>query len=208
MSGFYSKIDFCLPVMTKFCVAFTWFLLTTSVVFSQEYRIFIDPKSKVSVYGSTNVNNFVFQYLEIISIEKPVHVKRTNGALKLSGGIINLKVHAFDSGNGIMNKDFRKMMNEDENPFIQVELLSLIPNWQPDGHWKDGKVEIVVEMNQIKKKYIIRCTINNPGSLLIFGKEKIRLTDFELEPPSRMMGMVKVNEFVDFDLSLRFVTDR
>jgi len=175
---------------------------------AQEYRIFIDPQSKVKVYGSTNVNHFTFDYTENISIDKPVKVKMQDGILRINGGYIDLKVQAFDSGNPIMNKDFRKMMNDEENPFIQVELTSVQPTWEDGDVWKEGKVDIVIEMNSIKKKYTIQCKIDKPGSLLIYGREKIKLTDFELEPPVRMMGMVKVNEYVDFDLALRFATDR
>jgi hypothetical protein len=194
--------------MRRFSFVLILFVLSTCEAWAQEYRIFIDPKSQVSVFGSTNVNRFTFKYTEAITIDKAVRVKVNEGTLKLHGGLIDLKVRAFDSGNGMMNSDFRKMMKEEINPFIQVELISLIPNWMPDGNWVEGKVEIIVEMNSISKKYTINCKIDNPGSLLIYGREKIRLTDFDLVPPVRMMGMVKVNEYVDFDLSLRFTTDR
>lgn len=191
-----------LTILVILCV------LSPCKALAQEFRIFIDPKSEVTVYGSTNVNRFTFKYTESITIDKAVRVKMSDGVLKLHGGFIDLKVRSFDSGNGIMNSDFRKMMKDEINPFIQVELVSVIPNWLADGNWEEGKVEIVVEMNRISKKYTINCKIDSPGSLLIFGREKIKLTDFELEPPVRMMGMVKVNEYVDFDLSLRFTTDR
>jgi hypothetical protein len=195
------------PVNTVFPVFFLLFTLTL-IARGQEYRIFIHPSSKVAVYGSTNVNNFKFEYLEEISIDKPVQVKQNSGTLRLSGGMINLKVQAFDSGNGLMNKDFRKMLLEDENPFIQVELTAVMPNWQPNAVWREGKAEIMVNINQIIKKYIVSCKVENPGSLLIFGRQKILLSDFGLTPPVRMMGMVKVNDWVDLDFSLRFATDR
>lgn len=176
-------------------------------ILAQEYHIYFNPTSKVVVHGSTNVNQFTFKYTEIISIKKPVHVNRVNKILKLSDCILDLKVSAFDSGNGLMNKDFRKMMKEDENPFITVELTSLIPDWK-ESMWKDGKVEIEVEINSIKKKYSVLCKVENPGSLLIYGNQRILLTDFGLVPPVRMMGMVKVSEVVTLDLALRFATDR
>lgn len=195
------------PVSSVLPVFFLLFALTLTVR-GQEYRIFIHPSSKVAVFGSTNVNNFKFEYLEEISIDKPVQVKQNSGILRLSGGMINLKVQAFDSGNGLMNKDFRKMLLEDENPFIQVELTALMPDWKPNNVWREGKVEIMVNINQIIKKYIVNCKVENPGSLLIFGRQKILLSDFELTPPVRMMGMVKVNDWVDLDFALRFATDR
>jgi len=195
------------PVSSVFPVFFLLFTLVLTVR-GQEYRIFIHPSSKVAVFGSTNVNNFKFEYTEEISIDKPVRVRQNSGTLRLSGGMINLKVMAFDSGNGIMNKDFRKMLLEEDNPFIQVELTALMPAWQPNDVWREGKAEIMVNINQIIKKYIVNCTVENPGSLLIFGRQKILLSDFGLTPPVRMMGMVKVNDWVDLDFSLRFATDR
>ncbi|MBX2966618.1 MAG: YceI family protein [Cyclobacteriaceae bacterium] len=183
------------------------FFATTSL-YAQEYQIFIHPSSDVAVYGSTNVNNFKFEYTERIKLEKPVKVKRTDGTLKLSGGIIDLKVSAFDSGNGIMNKDFRKMLQEEENPFIQVELAALQPVWLPNASWREGKAEINITINRVTKKYVVSCKVENPESLLIYGRQKVSLTDYGLTPPVRMMGMVKVSEWVDLDFSLRFATDR
>lgn len=174
----------------------------------QEYYIFIHPSSKVTVHGSTNVNHFKFQYTEEIAINRPVKVRNTGGTLKLAGGIIDLKVRAFDSGNGMMNKDFRKMLLEEENPFIQVELSTLMPAWLPNEVWREGKADILVNINQIVRKYTVSCKVENPGSLLIYGTQKILLADFGLTPPVRMMGMVKVNDWVDLDFSLRFATDR
>ncbi len=180
----------------------------TADALAQEYRIFIHPTSRVLVYGSTNVNNFKFDYTEEITIDKPVKVNRQEGMLRLSGGYINLKVSAFDSGNGLMNKDFRKMLVEEENPFIQVELVSLSPKWLSDQAWLEGKADITININQIVKKYTVSCKVENPGSLLIFGRQRVQLTEFGLTPPVRMMGMVKVNDWVDIDFSLRFATDR
>ncbi|HRJ31643.1 MAG TPA: YceI family protein [Cyclobacteriaceae bacterium] len=189
-------------------ISFITLLFISPKVQGQEYRIFIHPSSKVTVFGSTNVNSFRFEYMEEISIDRPVRVTRSEGSLKLSGGMINLKVKAFDSGNGIMNKDFRKMLLEEENPFIQVELQTLTPTWQPNDSWREGKAEIEVTINAIAKTYSVSCRVENPGSLLIYGKQKILLTDFGLTPPVRMMGMVKVSEWVDLDFALRFATDR
>jgi hypothetical protein len=204
---FYHKLGVLFTTMRCLLIAIILYTVSPGKLLGQEYRIFIDPKSNVSVFGSTNVSRFTFEYTEPITINKPVLVKKNDGGLKLQGGLIDLKVRAFDSGYGMMNGDFRKMLKEEINPFIQVVLVSLFPKWLPDGNWLEGTVEILVEMNNIKKKYTILCKIDNPGSLLIYGREKMRLTDFELVPPVRMMGMVKVNEYVDFDLSLRFSTD-
>lgn len=197
-----------MPNLPLLLLSFLLITGTGNELRAQEYQIFIHPSSDVAVYGSTNVNNFKFQYTENITLDKPVRVKRSEGILRLSGGIIDLKVRAFDSGNGLMNKDFRKMLQEEDNPFIQVELAALLPQWLPNAAWREGKAEINVTINQITKKYVVKCKVENPESLLIFGKQKISLIDYGLTPPVRMMGMVKVSEWVDLDFSLRFATDR
>ncbi|MBL7857450.1 MAG: hypothetical protein JNM57_07155 [Cyclobacteriaceae bacterium] len=196
--------------MRKFLFALIGFILVfvRMGIGQESYRIFIDPSSRITVDGSTNVNRFTFRYTEQITIDKPVKVDRIDRKLKLKGGVIDLKVSAFDSGNGLMNKDFRKMLKEEENPFIQVELASINPTWKTSELWLDGKVEILITLNSIARKYVVPCKIENPGSLLIYGKQTLQLADFNLEAPTRMMGMVKVNEQVEFDFALRFATDK
>ncbi|MBX2963112.1 MAG: hypothetical protein KF687_11420 [Cyclobacteriaceae bacterium] len=178
-----------------------------SKVHAQEYRIFIHPTSNVTVYGSTNINTFKFVYTEEIAMNRPVRVVQSEGVLRLSGGIINLKIRAFDSGNGMMNKDFRSMLKEEDDPFINVELKALKPDWKNEA-WREGKADIIIKMNQVEKTYTVNCKVQNPGSLLIYGRQRVQLIDFGLTPPVRMMGMVKVSEWVDLDFSLRFATDR
>jgi len=196
-------------MISRYSFTILLLILTVSHAFSQEeYHIYFNPDSKVVVYGSTNVNHFTFRYTEIISVNKPVHVSRVDGILKLADCNINLKVRAFDSGNGLMNRDFRTMMKEPENPFIRVELLSISPVWKENGGWENGKAEIEVEINGIRKKYTVQCKLENPESLFIHGQQRILLTDFDLVPPRRMMGMVKVSEVVELNMALRFSTDR
>jgi hypothetical protein len=175
---------------------------------AQEYRIYIDPSSAILVHGSTNANKFTFKYTEAISLNNAVHVVRKDRKLILSGGVIKLKVKSFDSGNNLMNSDFRKMLKEPENPFIQVELATIIPAWKPEEVWLEGDVEIVITLNNISKKFQVKGKVENPGSILIYGKQKLLLTDFKLQAPTRMMGLVKVRDVVEFDFALRFDTDR
>jgi hypothetical protein len=191
-------------------VRLTFLLVLAGVslrVTAQQYRITINPSSRITVFGATNVNQFKFRYTEAISINRPVNVIRQQNTLNLSNCTIDLKIHAFDSGNPIMNNDFRKMLNEKKNPFISVSLLTLSPRWQANGSWQTGTVDVLITINNLGKKITFNCKLENPESLFIYGRERISLTEFDLTPPTRMMGMVRVSEWVDIDLALRFGTD-
>lgn len=61
--------------LTKISCLLAAGLIATSG-YTQQYRIFINPASRVTVYGATNVNQFRFRYTEVISIDKPINVKR------------------------------------------------------------------------------------------------------------------------------------
>ena len=191
------------PVLRVVCL-----MLMASYTHAQEYRIYIDSSSSILVHGSTNANKFTFKYTEEISLNNAVRVVRKDRKLILSGGVIKLKVKSFDSGNNLMNSDFRKMLKEPQNPFIQVELATIIPVWKTGEVWFDGDVEIVITLNNISRKFQVKGKVENPGSILIYGKQSLSLTDFKLEAPTRMMGMVKVRDVVEFDFALRFDTDR
>ena len=72
-----------------------------------------------------------------------------------------------------------------------------------------------------KENYSCDLTLNLVGKQKLFknlplkfekkqlnGIVSIKFSDFNLVPPTRMMGMVKVSEVVELNLALRFATDR
>jgi hypothetical protein len=93
------------------------------------------------------------------------------------------------------------MMNESVNPTLHVALRAFYPRWKEDSTWSDGEVELSVTING--RTRLVRAPGQRMGSgLFISGSPVLSLQEFDLTAPSRMMGMVRVNDSVEVVLIL------
>jgi hypothetical protein len=60
--------------------------------------------------------------------------------------------------------------------------------------------DLLITIAGITRKYSVECAVQEcSGYYYLKGKEVIKLSDFKLKPPSRLLGMVKVNNEIDVD---------
>jgi len=154
----------------------------------------------IKIEGSTNVNHFHFEQVfrkkdEII--EEESH----------SGEIIKLKIPAneFNPSNPMMLDDFLKLIKASEYPYIDITIF--FENIKlPAGAESTVVPKIKVGLAGTSNTYEIPGRIHDcrEESVHLNGKVNISLQDFNLEPPSKFMGMVKVNNevFINFGLTL------
>ncbi|WP_027376308.1 hypothetical protein [Kaistella palustris] len=144
-------------------------------------------KNKVEINGWTNVNTFKCVNANFVT-SVPVSVKSRD----LPN--IALKVTDFDCRNRMMTADFRKTLNAENHPVLTVKFLSISPT-------KFNKITALVEvkMMNVAHKYMVEFSEDN-GSLV--GNKRLKFSDFNIEPPKRMGGMVYVKNELDLLFSL------
>jgi hypothetical protein len=168
---------------------------------SKDWQVALLPESRLAVMGSSNINRFTFWYKEALSADHTFAVHKKGGLFEFDQNMITLRVRSFDSGNAMMNSDFLKMMNESANPTLHVALVAFHPRWKEDSTWSDGEVELSVTING--RTRLIRAPGQRIGSgLFISGSPTVSLQEFELTAPSRLMGMVRVNDNIEVVLIL------
>lgn len=156
--------------------------------------------------GNTNVNQFR------CSFEKPIYGdtlavrwSEKEGQVFFEGAILNLNVDQFECGNRMMNKDFQQLLMAEDFPFITIELRSAnlsdsvempFSLSQMDAHSLLTGLNITVA--GAKKQYAVPVTVNSKkGSYTYSGALSIDITDFGLTPPSRLLGMIVVEEKIE-----------
>lgn len=154
----------------------------------------------IRIEGSTNVNHFHFEQIfkkkdEIIEEESQL------------GEIIKLKipVREFTPSNPMMLDDFLKLIKASDYPFINITIT--FENIKlPAGPESTVIPKIKVGLAGSSQTYEIPGRIHDcrKESIHLNGKVSINLRDFDLEPPTKFMGMVKVNSevFINFGLTL------
>jgi len=139
------------------------------------------------ISGESNVNQFSFTY----NSDKP---KKSEKGLSYNENIeINIPIKEFEASNPLMYNDFLQLMKESEHPEITVsfskkQLQIALQNAS------EPCPEIRITIAGITKIYNIECSLAKcSGNLYLKGDEVVRLSDFKLKPPAKLLGLVKVN---------------
>ena len=120
-------------------------------------------------------------------------------------GSLYIEVGQLDCQNRIMNNDLRNTLEYERHPEIKIEFLSLREkNHEGNTRMAEGWVEITI-VGKTRKYYITSELefLDNYYSILR-GEQIFHFSDFHIEPPSKGLGMVRVNNAltVSFELIL------
>ena len=164
----------------------------------------ISDKGKLHVNGSTNINNFSC----VVTDEKPndtISCQINKDASVTMNGEIVLDIFGFDCHNPLMTTDLRKTLRAKEYPNMKVHFLNL--NKYPS--MRGGRENIIgivkIELSGITKTYEVNYQffMDNKGILQLFGERKVNFSDFNLIPPRKLGGIIKVNDIIDVDFCLQ-----
>ncbi len=195
-------------------------LLISSFSFPEEagrnyliHCLIVQKDSKLIISGKTNVNSFhcvIPNYFGSDTLvlqeggknKKPVFIK----------GSVALQASLFDCGLQMMTHDLMNTIKAKEYPNIVITFKSF--ERLPKYNLKEEKFKgvITISLAGTSKQFDVKCAIEAKPSGLIYlsGGRQFLFSDFNLEPPQKMMGMIKTQEELDvnFNLVLRLDTDR
>jgi len=169
------------------------FLLFTS----ETAKIKIKKESEIVIKGKSNVNKFTCEYTTIISEgSNNITYNVVDDSYIITDAVLKISSKAFDCGGRLINKDFNKLLQTKEYPHILIE---------PTRIKKKNNTYIITTDIQIagkEKTYSFEIQ-NNKGDNYI-GKLSLNIEDFEMDPPNKLLGVIKIDPHIDinFDLDL------
>lgn len=155
-------------------------LLFSANVFAQ--------KNGLEINGWTNINTF--------KCSNP-KFKNSSSVYSFTGNQlpnISVAVDDFDCRNKMMTADFRKVLQSDKYPNLNIRFIEFKKS-------NSNKFEAVVEvkMMTVARKYNIEFSLYNNS---LVGNKRLRFSDFKIVPPKKMGGMVYVKDELDLVFSL------
>jgi predicted acetyltransferase len=169
-----------------------------------ESRIWqVSDESVIEITGTTNISSFRCASKEYAGKEILTESIALDGNSSFWNGEITLKSQNFDCFNSMMTKDFRKTINTKEYPHIRVKFLNLIKESENINQENlSGEVEITLA--GVSRTYPITCLFlaKNGKKALLTGERKLHFTEFEIEPPVKFLGTIKVNNILGVNFSL------
>ncbi|MFO7721794.1 MAG: hypothetical protein R6V49_01085 [Bacteroidales bacterium] len=190
------------------------------VVFLAVQAIFSGPEKKspayapsasqqgtVAVKGSSNVNEFRLDAtVGSISVNAGDYQSGSSGKDQQKRCFIKIPVKDFKTDNQMIYRDFLEMVKSKQHPDILIGIdYSFLEKVQREK--KSGKTYVEVNLAGVSRIY--EMCINYSGKTGAYtrlsGSETMKLTDFKLNPPQRIFGIVRVSNeiIVNFDFVYR-----
>ena len=168
----------------------------------------VDSRSQLSILGATNVNHFTCKIEYCAGTDTLHYVENTRASeLQFTRSQMTIPVKSFDCGMKQMSKDFLKTIKSETYPELAINFRSLQKVGFKDNGHTDGVVDITLA--GVTSRYTIRyrVSVEDNGTVLLNGLQKVKFSDFNLEAPRKMKGLIKVKEVlnVEFNLVLRKV---
>lgn len=179
-------------------------------VFSFQSTFVPVDESRLWIEGRSNVNQFECQAEnysgEALLPELENQTTLLTQASELLFVKIDVEVDSIDCGQKKMNNDLRKALKADSFPeitfvFEEANVLSE-PQTLDDAFEVEVHGLLTIAGNTRKISFLTDAYYQNEQRVRAVGKTTINMTDFGVEPPSALMGLIRANEelTVNFDL--------
>lgn len=142
---------------------------------------------KFIVEGSTSLGSFTCNY--------DIHTKDTLFLIRKQGFTDKVPVKEFGCGNFLLNRDFRKTLKEKSYPNVIINLSEV--RKQGENYTYNLHLDLAG-----KKKSFQNLVLKKDGKNLIGGIE-LKFSDFDLHPPTKLGGAIKIDEGIKLSILFR-----
>ncbi len=183
-------------------IAFGGFLAFALLIgdVDRETTVHIHPDSEVVIAGTTNINSFDCSYV-LEDKTRPLHVvyEERDGKFFFSQAQLRLQNSSFDCGGRAINKDFLELLKTERHPQVLLELIYAEVPDKPSDFIRAGlRITLAGVTREFETELL--CDLN--PDLCIYGNFKMNLSDFDLEPPSKALGIIKVDDQIEVQLNI------
>ncbi len=155
----------------------------------------------IHITGESNVNQFSFNFDQTNIIRHQKTDESDTGLV-----IIRIPIKAFKASNPIMYNDFLELMKAARYPVIEISFKRRQLDHINTGNYSSCP-EIQITIAGVSHTYKIDCLIMPCAeNVFLQGEKKLKLTDFNLKPPVKLKGLVKVSDdiMVNFGFMITF----
>ncbi|WP_353195154.1 YceI family protein [Parapedobacter defluvii] len=164
------------------------------------------PSSSIAIKGSSNVNTFGCDASGTFNAQPLVGILAKNGKSLDMKGSISIAINQFDCGNRMLTSDLRKTLKADEYPQMTIHFVWLERMPLCDGGEDFISGRVIIELAGQRKPFYLRYAFSKTSSgYKLQGSRAFTFADFNLSPPKKVGGLVKVKD--DFDVAFTLLLD-
>lgn len=174
----------------------------------QEIYFDIKPTSKLFFKGTSNINTFSCD-CENYTHSGTVRLSELpSGNWVFDNAKLSVAISSFDCGHSGINRDMGKALKSDVYPNIVISLKEIVnnPALRALAPGKEQSLHAVVDISLagVTRQCPLSITVKEfkPDHYRITGDKTLYMTDFGVDPPTALFGLVKVNDVINISLDL------
>lgn len=193
--------------MNKFIGFLVFYFIYSNIGFAQNtYAIELLKNSSLTITGSTNICSFklIQNGDKLLRNRTTITTTQSQNKIYLNQNQLSVMVKNFNSTNSMALRDFLKLIKADDYPSLQIQVISLdfLPFSDKDINY-NAKAALSITITGKTKEYSIPIIYNANGTTItIEGNKKLNITDFGLKSQNKMIGLIKVSDWIDVDFHL------
>ncbi len=171
--------------------------------YAQSYDVNIIGPALIKIHGSSNVNKFMLSYTQDVARQRKLTLGNIeNNRQAISGSNrIALEVDAFSSSHNMITTDFKKMLQMEKYPVINIEISRLIIN--PSNPTSPFVMAVLTLAGTKRIEILPVMIVKRPNNQMqLSSMHRVSLKNYNLSPPKKLMGMVNVSDEVFIEITL------
>ncbi len=163
--------------------------------------------SRLWIQGSSNVNTFdciAHEYNGEAMVKDSSNYNSPEEDQEVSVEVV-IDVEGFDCGKRKMNNDMKDALKADQYPNIRFvyKKAESSPDLPNNNYIIHGELTVAGVTREIS--FIAEGDVSENGEMRVSGNKKIFMTDYGIEPPTGLFGLIKADDelTVHFDLTAK-----
>ncbi len=164
----------------------------------------VEQQSVLTIYGKTNINEFSCKLPGKDETDTLLISSFTEKELIFEKGRVKVDPTIFNCGNEFIKRDFLETVKAKEFPYIYINFLDIHFEQSPYSKVSKAHGNVGIYICGIKKTYNINFDVNSlpNNKIQLNGQKELKLSEFNIKTPSRMMGLIKVSDDIEIEFQL------
>ncbi|MDX1684888.1 MAG: hypothetical protein R3275_06585 [Saprospiraceae bacterium] len=194
----------------SFLIIYLFPILIDYVSQNSEATYTILPESTLAIFGTSNINEFKCECKKSWG-SYPISFETNEDATCLYFEEVGLSipVESLDCRHPQITKDLAKALKADHHPYIHFRVLEAIHKDQyedlPIGQCISTIIHVEIEIGGVVNlvNLEVDCYFLENNMYHFSAFQELNMCDFEIEPPTAMLGLIQVNPIILIDIDLR-----
>jgi hypothetical protein len=168
-------------------------------------RWVVAGNSTLNIEGRSNLSPFCCEVTKHLESDTLQYVKNEAARqLVFNNSRLTVNINDFDCHQRIITNDFRKTLKADQNRFLKIQFICLDAFDMQHPQTVRGKVDILLA-GQIKCTTIdFKTSVTSSGLIQMNGTKTLLFSEFNLTPPRKLAGFIRIKEEIKVNFQLYF----